>query len=702
VTYSQNPGTLFPVGSTTVTATATDAANNTDICTFTVTVTDNESPDITCPANITQTADAGVCGAIVTFAASATDNCSAVVTYSQNPGTLFPVGSTTVTATATDAANNTDICTFTVTVTDNESPDITCPANISQTADAGVCGAIVTFAASATDNCSAVVTYSQNPGTLFPVGSTTVTATATDAANNTDICTFTVTITDNENPTITCPTPANPYTVSSGCTWTGSGLAPVSIGDNCGTPALSYSINGGAFVAGGANGYAFPIGTTGVVYKVTDASGNTTTCSFSITVQGVTVSGVINYLNTPLTSMNNVVVTLRQGTTDVYSATTNATGNYIITGVCEGDYDVVFNTIKPVGGINSSDAAQVNAWGVGPQYTIEKVRFFAGDVIRNNFLSSSDAGQILNYFVTGGATPFNPRWTFWRAGETTITQNPLPNVLTINVAAGSAPITQNYYGMVTGDFNMSFVPGGAKSVMENVTLNIGGTTLIEHGVEFELPVTTGTVMEVGAVSLIMDFPTDQLEVTGVYLGTDPTSPMEYAVVGNELRIGWNALFPMSLNTGEALLTLKLRTIGSMAQGETIRLSLTSDPLNELADGEYNTIPNAQLFVDEIGGTITGIPEVLINGKLILENHPNPFAGRTTFTYILPEDGKVMLEIADVTGSKTDVLMDEWQQAGAHTFSADMSNYAVGVYTATIRLKGKSDVNTRTIKIIRTK
>jgi hypothetical protein len=238
--------------------------------------------------------------------------------------------------------------------------------------------------------------------------------------------------------------------------------------------------------------------------------------------------------------------------------------------------------------------------------------------------------------------------------------------------------------------------------MENVTLNIGGTTLIEHGVEFELPVTTGTVMEVGAVSLIMDFPTDQLEVTGVYLGTDPTSPMEYAVVGNELRIGWNALFPMSLNTGEALLTLKLRTIGSMAQGETIRLSLTSDPLNELADGEYNTIPNAQLFVDEIGGTITGIPEVLINGKLILENHPNPFAGRTTFTYILPEDGKVMLEIADVTGSKTDVLMDEWQQAGAHTFSADMSNYAVGVYTATIRLKGKSDVNTRTIKIIRTK
>jgi hypothetical protein len=51
-------------------------------------------------------------------AATATDNCPGAITlgYSQNSGTVFPVGPTAVTATATDAHGNTSSCTFTVTV----------------------------------------------------------------------------------------------------------------------------------------------------------------------------------------------------------------------------------------------------------------------------------------------------------------------------------------------------------------------------------------------------------------------------------------------------------------------------------------------------------------------------------------------------------------------------------------------------------
>ncbi|MGI8580732.1 MAG: beta strand repeat-containing protein, partial [Chitinophagaceae bacterium] len=117
VTITQSPAigsTVSGVGSFTVTLTATDASGNSSTCTFTVTVVDNEKPVITCPAPVTQNNDAGVCGATVTFAATATDNCTGtVITYSQNPGTVFPVGTTTVTATATDASKNTATCTFT-------------------------------------------------------------------------------------------------------------------------------------------------------------------------------------------------------------------------------------------------------------------------------------------------------------------------------------------------------------------------------------------------------------------------------------------------------------------------------------------------------------------------------------------------------------------------------------------------------------
>jgi CHRD domain-containing protein/HYR domain-containing protein/type IX secretion system substrate protein len=115
---------VFPVGVTKVTVIALNGAGL-DSCSFNVTVRDTQPPVITCPANITQNNDPGKCGAIVTFAATATDNCSkATVTYDHNPGTFFDVGTTTVTATATDSSGNASHCTFTVTVNDVEPPVI--------------------------------------------------------------------------------------------------------------------------------------------------------------------------------------------------------------------------------------------------------------------------------------------------------------------------------------------------------------------------------------------------------------------------------------------------------------------------------------------------------------------------------------------------------------------------------------------------
>ena len=196
-------GATFPIGTTTVTHLVTDAAGLTASCSFTVTVV-GVSPSITCPVNINVNNTIGQCGAAVTFAATETVGIPAsVITYSTASGSNFPVGTTTVTATATNAVGSSS-CTFTVTVNDAEAPVISCPANISVNNDANQSGATVTFAATATD-CSAVnLTYSPNSGSFFPIGSTQVTATATDSNNNSSNCTFTVTVVD-ARPFITCP-----------------------------------------------------------------------------------------------------------------------------------------------------------------------------------------------------------------------------------------------------------------------------------------------------------------------------------------------------------------------------------------------------------------------------------------------------------------------------------------------------------------
>src|SRR5207249_4616850 len=161
-----------PLGVTTVTNTATDASGNISTCTFTVTVTDTENATLTCPSSLLLPADQGQCSrSNVTFNVSATDNCRVTnLTSSTASGSTFPLGTTTVTNTATDASGNRITCIFTVTVTDTQNPILTCPASLTLPADAGRCSrSNVLFTVTATDNCAVTNLVSAPPsGSTFP------------------------------------------------------------------------------------------------------------------------------------------------------------------------------------------------------------------------------------------------------------------------------------------------------------------------------------------------------------------------------------------------------------------------------------------------------------------------------------------------------------------------------------------------------
>ena len=293
-------GDTFPVGTSTLEFTATDVAGNTALCTFDVIVEDNENPAIPdCPNNIGPLdMDAGQCGATANWTEpTATDNCpGAGIARSDatglNGGDLFPEGVTTIEYTATDAAGNTALCSFTVTVNgDMENPAIPdCPADIGALdMDAGQCGATANWTEpTATDNCpGAGIARSDvtglNGGDLFPEGVTTIEYTATDAIGNTALCSFTVTVNgDAENPVIPdCPTDIGPLTMDAGtCTADATWTEPTTT-DNCPGATIAQSDASGL-----SSGDAFPSGVTTIEYTATDAAGNTALCSFTVTVNG--------------------------------------------------------------------------------------------------------------------------------------------------------------------------------------------------------------------------------------------------------------------------------------------------------------------------------------------------------------------------------------------------------------------------------
>jgi len=284
-------------------------------CTQTVMVNDVTPPTIGATSS-TVSADANCQAVIPDYSSTVNDNCACGsaddseeceghpnIVYTQTPaaGTLVGLGSHTVHIEATDGSSNNNGATkdVTFTVNDTTPPAITCPANVVTPTDAGSCTATVNpGTATASDNCDSSPTIvgtrsdSQALNAPYPKGTTTITWRATDDAGNYSECQQTVTVNDEEPPTISCPAnitvylPLNSTATSTTVTYT----APVG-SDNCAGSTTTQT-------AGLASGASFPVGTTTNTFRVTDASGNYTECSFTVTVL-YNFTGFFNPVNNP-------------------------------------------------------------------------------------------------------------------------------------------------------------------------------------------------------------------------------------------------------------------------------------------------------------------------------------------------------------------------------------------------------------------
>jgi len=187
------------------TLTITSANGGTRQITLSALAVDTTAPTVTVPADIT--VEAAGPSTTVDFSASANDLVDGPTTPACSPasGSGFVVGTTAVTCTATDLQGNSASAGFSVTVTDHTVPSVTVPANI--TTEATGATTPVSFTVSARDLVDGPITPVCTPaaGSRFPVGTTPVTCTATDAHNNRASAGFSVIVTDHTGPTISVP-----------------------------------------------------------------------------------------------------------------------------------------------------------------------------------------------------------------------------------------------------------------------------------------------------------------------------------------------------------------------------------------------------------------------------------------------------------------------------------------------------------------
>ena len=278
---SHMPGDAFDLGLTTVEISVADPSGNVSAASFTVTVIDDENPQLlNMPDDLTIGTDLGSCGAVVTWTEpNPSDNCEAIeFTSDIANGTFFEVGPTVVTYSVQDPSGNSHSDSFLIFVSEDEAPVISdMPSDVVLNVESGVCGSTFDWTPpTITDNCTVdQILSTHQPGDFFNVGSTTVSYTAIDTAENETGASFTILVEDDEQPVINAvPVDVTLSTDSGVCGAAHEWSAP-EVTDNCEVDVFQQTHT---------TGDLFPVGETTVVFTAQDLAGNITEQQFVVTV----------------------------------------------------------------------------------------------------------------------------------------------------------------------------------------------------------------------------------------------------------------------------------------------------------------------------------------------------------------------------------------------------------------------------------
>jgi hypothetical protein len=321
------------------------------------------------------------------------------------------------------------------------------------------------------------------------------------------------------------------------------------------------------------------------------------------------------------------------------------------------NFGVTAEFTGPWYGANATDALaiQLDAVGSTPGFW-DALSEEAADVNSSGGNNATDALWVMQRAVA--------LVTYFPAGDWAF----LPNMST---TAGSLDIyTLNY-----GDVNKSNNPPSTKD-MPAIDLVYDGTLNVVAGQEFELPIRVAQPMQLGAVTLNLNYNTNLIQVVDV----NQISGMVTNLSNGMVSVAWSSLNPMNLNDNDAILVLKVKALGQVDASQDL-FSISNG--SELADAHANIYTDVKL---KAFGITT---DPAVTDYFLSSNRPNPFSNNTQIEYTMPESGKVKLSVMDMLGQEIAVLVDANQSAGAYTVDFNGSNLKQGVYIYKIVVQGET-------------
>lgn len=396
-----------------------------------------------------------------------------------------------------------------------------------------------------------------------------------------------------------------------------------------------------------------------------------------ITVLGdFTISGFAKYDNNPKTPLNGLNITLKKDGTPLGApVTTGNNGYYEFTGLDHGNYGIEISSAHPSGqwqtwgGVNNTDYLLVARHIAGTQFLPVNppvVQITASVKVPHPLINTADATairQAAKYPATGYTYFDIPKWVF----SGTETTTPLDNIEVV-----CDHVTRDIRGLCAGDVNGTYLPAsGYKTASPDMQLVNRGDLPLTNEITF--PVRVDRNMELGAVTLLLDFDPSVVMITGVEMPQNGGVEPWYSVSGSMLHIGWWTMDPVELAANDILILIHAKRIDGQSEVEHVRFTLNEIPLSELATGAGEVIHDAVLAIPDASSKASEM------AAFNLVVFPNPAKDVVQMNYHLSSEAMVNFELMNSQGINVLKTARQLKDAGTHKESFDVKGWLPGVY-----------------------
>ena len=534
-------------------------------------------------------------------------------------------------------------------------------------------------------------TYPVNTGG----GSHSITWTVEDMCGNQATCTYPFKVVDKKKPTPYCisdittvvmPTTgqvtiwANDFNLSNGSfdNCTAKANLKFSLSTNINETSRTYNCS--------------QLGENQVTMYVWDEAGNYDYCTVTINIQanGTACSGARMAGNVGTESNNmvkDVQVVLQNMTSNETKANiTNTQGQFEFVGMPEQiSYKITpEKDVDHLNGVSTLDLVMIQRHILGIEKLNSAYKFIAADVNKDNKVTAGDLVE-LRKLILGiyAKLPNNKSWRFLdKAVNISDIANPwgVNEYISINNFSASM-MNNNFVAVKVGDINGSAVT----NVNAPVTQSRSAKTLtlvtedqsFKAGESVKMDITADNFVNMSGAQWTFNYDEAALEFKHINAGALAVSQDNFHVKDGKVSFSWNDYKGKTVANNKVLFTIEFRATANNTIAKS--LTLSSD------------ITKAEAYTQDLSEINVGLSVRSKNASdavfALDQNNPNPFTAGTTISFVLPEAGKAMLTIYDITGKVLKTISNEYPKGRNEvTITSDEFN-AQGVMFYELESKG---------------